>query len=253
MKFKIFAPSYKRSWGVKTQEYLPECTIVVARSEAPAYRKAGVRIWAVPNSAQGNLCRVRNYILDHCGSKAVLILDDDLKGIFRWNRGKARRLETEEVMEFLEHGFNLAEELGARFWGLNCVFDKFAYRENTPFSLLSYLSYIGGPFQAHNGNPLRYDESLPLKEDYDMTLQALNRFRKVLRFNAYFYTSHQHVQPGGCASYRTLERERENFERLLKKWGPKIVHYDDGASKTHRRKRNAFDFNPIVKVPIRGV
>jgi hypothetical protein len=36
-------------------------------------------------------------------------------------------------------------------------------------------------------NDIRYDERIPLKEDYDLSLQHLNKFRKVLRFNKYFY------------------------------------------------------------------
>ena len=47
-----------------------------------------------------------------------------------------------------------------------------------------------------------------------------------------------------------MEVEREQFELLQRKWGPDIVRYDN---QTRSKKERGFDFNPILKVPIRGV
>ena len=125
---------------------------------------------------------------------------------------------------------------------MNLLPDKGAYREYTPFSL---TVPILGPFQAFNNLDLRYSESLPLKEDYDLSLQVLNKYRKTLRFNAYHYYVKQHTNIGGCADYRTLEREKAQIIAFQKKWGKQIVQ-EDKSSK-------GFDINPIVKIPIRGV
>jgi len=248
---KIFCPSYKRANKLMTHKYLETVIYVVAEAKADDYKKTGVNLWIVPDSAQGNLCRIRNYILDNADVERILILDDDLKSIHRWNKGKSRRLNPDETREMLDMGFNLAEELGAVFWGINLSNDKGIYREYTPISL---TAYIGGPFQAHLNNPCRYDESLPLKEDYDMTLQVLNQFRKNLRLNMYYYNCDQHGKPGGCAAYRTLSREKEQFDLLQKKWGSDIVKKDSGESKKMiRRKNKKFDINPIIKIPIKGV
>lgn len=62
------------------------------------------------------------------------------------------------------------------------------------------------------GNECFYDEALPLKEDYDMTLQQLRRHRIALRLNKYFYRVKQSEQVGGCATYRNLDKEREQLE-----------------------------------------
>lgn len=250
MNIQIFAPSYRRPTGVFTQAYLPECRYVVAESEAEAYRDAGHDIWSVPDSAQGNLCRIRNYILDNAPSDTVLLLDDDIDHFGRWDLGKRTKLTTHGAMEMIEHGFSLAEQFGVRFWGLNLLPDKGAYREYTPFCL---RGTIGGPFQAHLNNPLRYDENLPLKEDYDMSLQVLNKYRRTLRLNMFHYVAAQHTNRGGCATYRTIEREMEQFELLRKKWGSKIVKMDPGARAKAGGKKVRWDINPIVKVPIPGV
>lgn len=249
MKIEIFAPSYRRPSGISTQVYLPQCTYVVAKSEKKIYEKHGHRVWAVPDSAQGNLCRIRNYILDNCGPN-VLLLDDDLARIQRWDTQKIKRLDSDQAMEFIEHGFILAKQMGVRYWGLNCLPDKAAYREYTPFAL---RSYIGGPFQAFLNMDLRYDESLPLKEDYDMTLQVCNKYRKALRFNMYNYVAKQHTNEGGCAVYRTMDRERDQFLKLQQKWGSDIVRMDTQGGQVNQRKRTNWDINPIVRVPIAGV
>lgn len=237
-----FSPSYKRADTAITQKYLPFCKYVVAEFEAEKYLDKGHDIWIVPDTAQGSVSKIRNYILDHAESDKIVMLDDDMTHIGRWNKQKISKLTAPEVEEFCEHGFMLADELGVKYWGMNLLPDKGAYREYTP---LSMKSPVLGPFQAFNGLDLRYDEALPLKEDYDLSLQVLNKYRKTLRFNAYHYSVKQHTNTGGCANYRTRQKEMQQFELLQKKWGSKIVSQDKHAK--------GFDINPVVKVPIGGV
>lgn len=252
---RVFAPSYKRGDRLaSTQKAYPFVTLVVKESEADAYRASGNRVVTCPDAVQGNLCRVRNWILDkNQDARGVLLLDDDYSHVSRWQNLREKKLNPAAFEEFIEHGFSLAEQWGAFFWGLNCAVDKGVYREYTPFST---TAYIGGPFQAHRPNPIRYDEALPLKEDYDMTLQHANRFRLVLRFNAYMYKVKQNEQAGGCAAYRTIAAEMAQFDLLAKKWGPRVVQRDSGASKQKVRGAGVgagYDINPIVRVPISGV
>ena len=237
-----FAPSYKRPKGTTTQENYPFVKYVVAEFEAEDYLKEGLDCWIVPDSAQGNLCRVRNYILDHADTDKIVMVDDDMTGLARWENQKPNRLNPGEFQEFCEMGFQVADDLNIKYWGVNLLNDKGAYREYTPFS---FKSYIGGPFQAFNNLDLRYDEELPLKEDYDLSLQVLNKYRKTLRFNAYHYLVKQHTNVGGCADYRTIQYEKEQMAALVRKWGSKIVKQDFSAK--------GYDINPIIKVPIGGV
>tara|TARA_R100000664_G_C2713937_1_gene109765 strand:- start:32 stop:763 length:732 start_codon:yes stop_codon:yes gene_type:complete len=241
-KILFFAPSFKRPTSVITHKYLPFVKYVVAEFEADKYLENNLNVWVVPDKAQGNLCRIRNYILDNAKSSKIILVDDDMSFIGRWYHQKAKKLSGEEVLEFCEHGFIVAEDLNIKYWGMNCLSDKGAYREYTP---ISFTNYIGGPFQAFNNCDLRYDESLPLKEDYDLTLQVLNKYRKTLRFNAYHYGVKQHINKGGCADYRTKKKEEEQFKLLQKKWGSHIVKKDNNSK--------GWDLNPVIKVPIRGV
>ena len=245
----IAAPSWKRATSCFSHEYLPDLQYVVCTDQADGYRERGLPVWECPDSAQGNLCRVRNWIMDNCPTKWLLLIDDDLSALGRFNGHKRKRMSTDEAMDAILAGFELAEEFGVKFWGVNCLPDKGAYREYTPFSL---NNYIGGPFQAFIDMDLRYDESLPLKEDYDLTLQVMNKYRKALRINYLHYEVKQATNTGGCASYRTITREKEQFDLLQKKWGHDIVRRDSGSPK-NRKREQTYDINPIIKIPIRGV
>lgn len=248
MKIEILSPSYRRAGTSTTQDYLPACTYVVAQSEKRAYERAGRRVIAVPNNVQGNVCRVRNYILENFNP--VLLLDDDIRRFGRWSQQKNLKLDSDEAMEFIEHAFILARGLGARMWGMNLLPDKGAYREYTP---LAFRAVVLGPVQGFTNMDLRYDESLPLKEDYDLSLQVLNKYRRTLRFNMYHYVCGQHTNVGGCATYRTMERERKQFALLQKKWGSDIVRIDTQGGQVNQKKRTNWGINPVVRVPITGV
>lgn len=260
MKISVNCPSYRRP-KVKTLDYLPYCQVWVDEGEAEEYRREnpGAKIIACPSGVQGNLCRVRNYIIKtelDGGADVVCIVDDDLSYIerFVYRDGFAfsrERLNSEEFLEMVEKYSIVAEGFGAKFWGMNCNADSLCYRHYTPFST---VAYIGGPFQVFlKGNRCWYDESLPLKEDYDMTLQQLNVERVVFRLNGYHYLCDQATIAGGCAAYRNREREEQQFLALQRKWGSKIVRRD-GSNKGMTEKTKKYgDFNPIIRVPIKGV
>ena len=223
LKIVVACPSYRRP-KVETLAYLPFCRVYVDEAEYAAYRSANPKtadIVSCKKGIQGNLCRIRNHIireeLGKRGADVLLIVDDDMKGIYYWEKSKRILFESDRVIDFIAKYSLLAREIGAFFWGINVSDDKQFYREYSPFST---VSYIGGPFQCFlKGNECLYDERLPLKEDYDMTLQQLNRHRVALRVNKFFYRVKQACQPGGCATYRNLKREKEQLILLRKKWG----------------------------------
>lgn len=262
MKISVNSPSYKRPDIVKTVEYLPYTKIWVDCNEYEEYKKnyPEAEIISCPEGVQGNLCRVRNYILKtefERGMDVVLILDDDFTYLGRFEYDSItqygyveHRMDPDEVLVFLEKYSIMAQDLGAKFWGVNCNQDRQGYRHNTPFST---RSYIGGPFQCFlKGNRCWYDEQFYLKQDFDMTLQQLNLERVVLRVNSYHYVCNQSTNKGGCAVYRNREREKEIFERLQNKWGGAIIR-EDFSNKGRTGKEKRMDYNPIMKVPIEGV
>lgn len=245
----IYAPSYKRSDGVKTHKIIPDIIYCVHEFEAEKYKEKGYSIEVMPDEVGGNIARVRNYILENFVKEKGLVIDDDIEGfkIWEWDDDYPNAKEIDDIYEFIEQGFNLCEEFGCRLWGINIIGDKGSYREYTPFSLNNTIS---GSFMGFLNNELRFDERIPLKEDYDYSIQNVNKYRKLLRINYAHMIKKDHKNKGGCADYRTIDREVEQLKLLQKKWGKRIVKNDT----TQRgKKKKGFDINPIIKIPINGI
>ena len=259
MNISICVPSYKRPNDVITRGYLgPIFKIYANEEEVPEYQHAhpDMTIMSCPPSTRKNIAAVRNHILRtefEAGADAVCMTDDDNSGMFFWEKRVAHKIQGgEEFIRFLERYTHLAAEWGVKLWGVNINQDKQIYREYSPFSTLSYISASFMVFLR--GNECWFDKRLPLKEDYDMTLQQIHRYGGVLRLNKFFYKCKQSVQPGGCASYRNIEFEKAQLLALQRKWGKKIVRIDTNERSHNLKKlKKKIDYNPIIKVPIKGI
>lgn len=256
MSISVNIQSYKRAGKVETLDIVPSANLWVHEFEVDEYKLAypEAKIMVLPDDTRGNLPRVKNFILEaQKNDRAVLFLDDDMSYVGYWYHKGQYKIESErQFMAMLEKYTLIAEEWGAKLWGINVNPDKQVYREYSPFSTQSYISSSFACFL--NGCVLRYDENLPLKEDYDMTLQQLNTYRRMLRVNGYFYSKKSASNVGGCATYRNLDREREQLLLLQKKWGADLVKFDTGESRSHSStKKRAMDINPIVRSPIKGI
>ena len=195
-------------------------------------------IMSMPDDRGGNMASVRNYILENLDCDIVM-MDDDINYIGYYEKGEMKVLLEEETYKFFENNFRMVRELGTVLWGLNLLVDKIAYREYSPFSLSSVV--LGPCLGIIKECDIKFDEKLGLKEDYDFSLQVLKRHRKLLRFNKYFYCAKHIGMSGGCASYRTKDKEIQQKKEFVKKWGNNIVQFKGD------------DINPIIHVPIKGI
>lgn len=253
MKISINCPSYKRP-KVETLKYLPNCKVWVSEEELEEYQKKNKNASFEILSKQGNVSRVRNEILDKefaKGFDVVCIVDDDLKGIYHYEKAKHNNfgyekhlVKSEDFKDFIIKHSIMCYDLGFYLWGVNLNKDPLSYKHGTP---INTKAIILGPFSCHlKGSEIRYDERIPLKEDYDLAIQHLNKYRGILRLNKFHYDCKQSVQIGGCASIRNYKREEEQLKLLQNKWGSDIVRIDKSSKKK-------FDYNPIIKIPIKGV
>lgn len=236
------SPSYKRAGMVTSRAVSPAVTLCVHRAQAEGYGLLeGEPIHTLSNSSIGNMAKVRNEMLEYGFSKSdrVVMFDDDVSEFRYIEQVRPWKMEPEEVGEFIIKGFLVAEELGVKLWGVNLQADPKFYREYSPFS---FLSPILGTFSCHIENDLRYDERLGFNEDYDLFLQHIYRYHKVLRFNKYHYMARHLMGKGGCGAYRVLEEEKNQAQIMINKWGRDVVSYD------FRRSTN-----PIIRVPYRGI
>lgn len=261
MRISINTPSYKR-YKVETLEYLSTTKIWVCESEYQAYldqnKEYRDNIIKVPLGIQGNVSRIRNYILDQefeAGNDVVVIVDDDLKGIYEHTiEGKfgynPRLIKEEELLLLIQKYALICDEMGFKLFGVNLNEDKLNHKHFLP---ISTKSVVLGPFTCHLNNPIRYDEKLPLKEDYDLALQHLNKYRGILRINKFYYIAKQSKQSGGCATYRNFTTEKNQLMLLQKKWGQDIIKVDRSRKAQSKKQKNNIDYNPIIQVKIKGV
>jgi hypothetical protein len=245
----IAVPSYKRAGEVRTLKVCPTAKLYCPQSQYNEYclHYGDESIIAVPDEQDGNVARKRNYILDHAPSPYLLILDDDVSKIGLWDDGEKIILNSDELLYFIVKWFNIAQDLGCTMWGVNQSDDPLVYNTLRPLSL---LAPILGPFNGHLNTEVRYDENIPLKEDYDFWLASIKKYRKTLRVNKAFYIHDHGAMAGGVVSQRTVEREILSSERMAKKWGRLFRAGGGTGGRSDNKNRNLL--NAQVRSPIPG-
>ena len=247
MTAKQFIISIDRSDNVLTADWNNKATIVTREDQVNDYKKFyNNEIIGIPLDQDGSPSKARNFILNNFKDHNVVIFDDDIKAVGYHETKRIKYVDQHYLSQFIEDMFQMCKDLGTIQWGINVRDDKKFYHEYTPFSL---KSVVLGPFTAiRNIDPqIRYDEELYLKEDYDLFLQIMNKYRKVLRNNKWFYTVRHIDMEGGITSIRTSDREKEQAKQFQKKWGSKIVNIN------RKTQHGGETINPILKVPIKGV
>ena len=256
MKIIINIQSYKRADRIDTLELFNRryTRLWVHEFEKKEYTKNyGKIVRVLPDSLRGNLPKVKNYILDHQTDADVnVMVDDDIKMVAMFEGDRLVKIENDDLYKMIEKYSIICRGFGFYLWGINVNIDKQCYREYSPFSTKSYVSSSFSCFLK--GNHLRYDPRFPLKEDYDMTIQQCNEFRGLLRINKMCYEKKSAENIGGCALYRNMDNEMDQLKLLQQKWGTAIVKIDNNIrSHNIKKKKNLIDFNPIIRVPIRGI
>jgi len=92
-------------------------------------------------------------------------------------------------------------------------------------------NFILGDFIVVDNSPLRFDEEMTLKEDYDFTAHHITRHGGVLRCNRMTVAAKHHA-PGGAESMRDKKglEEQRNIAILQRKW--------PGAFRAHPKRKN---------------
>lgn len=246
MKYEIAIPSYKRAGLVTTHELFPSASIWVPESQKAQYSEIYANVTAIPDEEDGNLSKKKNAILKRA-KNGVLILDDDITEFGYMEGGEIVACSPEFLEDFVRRAFDLAEQLDVKMWGVNQSRDQLLVRPYTPFS---FLSHILGPcmgFLPDHG--LEFDSRVSLKDDYDIWLKSIHKWRKTLRFNKWFYC-HDHAEmEGGCQDSRTMRKERECAEILERRWGPCFRR----NGRTFGGAKGDNILNCLVKVPIKGI
>lgn len=228
----IAIPSKGRPAKCKTAKFLPSATVFVPEAEVEDYVSLGVaRVKAVPDSVKG-ITRTRNWILDHTNDRRVVFVDDDVRST-GWLEIEDEWMERREFTEadWLREWpilFDLTESLRFRIWGVATMSAPRACYPWKPFLFRSYVT--ASCMGILNDGRTRFDETFPVKEDYEICLRCIQEDGGVLAARFLFWENSHWTDEGGCRAYRTQEIERDCINRLIAKYPGMIRKVRRGGS-----------------------
>lgn len=188
---------------------------IVPEDEVGEYQYAGARCVI---GEDGGLAAQRNVALDlaFADNRPCVQLDDDLKPWphsqpirFTYDGKTTRPMSVVEAITFV--GISM-DETGALLGGIAPTTNLFFY--SRPVT----SAFCPACFTVTLPNPIRFDTALPLKEDYDYTLQHLTAHGSVARCNGVMANFGRYSRSGGCSTFRTPEVEAEACRVLLERW-----------------------------------
>jgi hypothetical protein len=189
-------------------------TWVVPPGQQTAYSRAGVH--AEPIGSATSVAKARNAALEAAFEHyaTCIMLDDDLTRL-RWalkpGTNSVRELAFEDAATHIVH--SLAEEPTCRLAGANSTDNAYFVRK-----AFSTRLFIPTAFMVVEPNPLRFDEQLPMREDYDYCCQHIEKFGSALRCNRVLPSFTYKTNSGGMQEHRTEETSERSIEILTAKW-----------------------------------
>lgn len=163
----------------------------------------------------GGLCESRNMALAHAWKHGLpcVQLSDDLKKLrLACAVSGSHPLDFEDAVDRIH---STMQRAGARLGGCAPTDNAFFFNPDRPFST---DRFIVGDFVVIEPCNLLFDEQLRLKEDYDYTLQHLQKYGKVARRNDILATFAHRSNKGGAVAYRSPVVEQESIRYLQQKW-----------------------------------
>jgi hypothetical protein len=189
-------------------------TWYVGHGEQRAYTEAPVTV------ESGGLCVSRNHALRDAAKHLLapcIQLSDDLTRLRRaTSRKTTEPLDFAGAVRLLQAA---CAEVGASLAG--CAPTDNAFYSN-PANPIATSAFIVGDFILVMPCNLYFDESLRLKEDYDYTLQHLQKFGVVARRNDILASFTHRSNSGGAVEYRTPALEQASIQHLRGRWGAVI-------------------------------
>lgn len=230
----LFAiPSKGRAGRTKSQEVLADAVFYVPDNEADAYRKAlpGHEVVAVPLEVKG-ITKTRNFILEHASDRWVVMVDDDVKSQ-GWRKmlahnSTSKRLDGKEWSSVCCRLFDVTEDLGWKIWGTST---ESSSRSVYPYKPILSRSYVTASFMGIvNDGSYRFDETFPVKEDYEIGLRHVQEFGGIVAARFCFWENNHWTLDGGCKDYRTGRIEKGCIDRLVEMYPGLIKQVTRGGS-----------------------
>jgi hypothetical protein len=196
-----------------TKEQKSKYIFCVKNGEGNLYKKNGCE-----NVFEtGNLMQSRNFALEHAfkNKKICVQLSDDIKKVvINKNFGEPKKVDLDYAINDIVNKFNNVK--GVKLLGIPPT-DNYFFANK----MVSVNTFCIGDMLFIKPNPLRFDEQLTLKEDYDYTLQHMER-GDVIRYQKYLFTFEHYSNSGGAVDVRDDKEEQKNIRILKSKWKDKV-------------------------------
>lgn len=217
MDYQVFIISKGRWDNVQNIQKITgkNVTWLVADGEKVFYQAMGADFVV----EAGGLMAARNQALDMAfGNKRICVqLSDDLVRIKRGLTKKTSQpITLDESIKIILDGM---QETGSLLGGVAPTANAFFTNFDIP---VRNRHFIVGDFIVVKPTDLRFDTNMRLKEDYDYTLQHIDKYGSVARCDLVLAEFKHRTNPGGAVEYRTDDLEQETIEYLKQKWGDVI-------------------------------
>lgn len=213
----VAIPSKGRAGNVPSQKIISSAFLFVPELEVESYeRLEGTNVIGVPDEVRG-ITKTRNWILDNTDDSWVVFVDDDVRkaGWIKMNAhaSEVRTLTEDQFLAEWAKLFELTEEMGYRIWGTDTKGEPRAVHPYKPFVFHTYVT--ASCMGILNDGRTRFDESFPVKEDYELGLRCIMEDGGVVGARYLFWANSHWTDSGGCADYRTQRMEDETIARLM--------------------------------------
>jgi len=206
----------------------PTATVCVGESEAETYGAITGKLLVHPDDVQG-IGPLRQWILDNVADETVLMVDDDVYGMYCLVGEHPRELgdDPETVEQAVRQCAQCAKDAGVSVFGFNQAPDVRKFRAFEPFALNGWLGGVIG----FVGRRLRYERHLLLRADIDVCLKGLLHDRITWTDNRFSFKQRRFDNKGGNASLRSRERHKHELAYLQGTWGAHL-RVKDGKTTT---------------------
>jgi hypothetical protein len=221
------------------QAIVGDATWYVGAGECAAYDAAG----AARVVESGGLCESRNAALSD-GWKCdlpSLIMSDDIRKCQKAYENAEGKKKAEDVnfSDVIDAMHDALFDTGAMLAGVAPTSNPFYWN---PKRSTHACAFIVGDLNLVKPCDILFDEQFKLKEDYDYTLEHLNRYGVVARCDDMLVTFAHRSNSGGAVAVRTPELEQDMIALLRKKWGPNVIK--DNAKRPDEILLNLRSFKP---------
>lgn len=196
----------------KITETIGPATWYVPENELSVYASQGIHA----KKDGGSLCSARNNALRDAWLTGVpcIQVSDDIKRI----------LHVFPTKKFELVDFNFAieailKEMGASTSKLGGIPPTDNPLNFNPKYKIKRANFIIADLIVVKPCDLFFDEKMSLKEDYDYTLQHIEKFGEVTRVEYVMAQFLHKTNAGGAVAARTAELEQKNIKYLIQKWG----------------------------------